>query len=645
MSGGYGGLGNGGGVGGRIGGDPTDNEGWAGSDDDTRGSAPPVASIGGVATAIRADVEVGPPETRAMSSLMAVFSLLAMRQHSYACDESELPTVPGFASEIPPAPSAFSLGSGMTYETNKHHAIGSAARLVRAATVTRETFRRTDGPSSFHLTLRGHTSMVWFVQEVGFRDLRKLADWFAAGPQSPALPIDRIVQRLGAMAIPLLGRELRHEVPWRRAAARDALATLAAQGPALRARVTAALHPITNGAATDEAKVVALGLLSELGEHADVRFADPRAIQVRSAIALASHLETAADVAGAADLLVHQFAAGDLVRLLEVIADTAPNAAHQLATELGVRLDVPGDLRDRIALVVAGIAPRLVAEADGPHRPPVALVHAAVLVDAAARRVVIACRKIAGEPRFRRWAVQIGASGRIEDCLHEDDAGPDDSAAALTARLCAEGYRVASTELAHAHEVVAAAARLTAEATHALPSPYYLGRDLLDLADAHLEARGRADPAPATIARAIELVAAGDHGRAQPLLERGDPANPDAAAALAAVLLAQHRPHAALAALERALAAEPDWPLHHWNLAVALHQLGDASGCYHAFQRFVTTSAAPTGLIADPDQPARLRCAKRMISDLERTARLTGRSLGRRPRPRGARKKRSSVSS
>jgi len=102
MSGGYGGWGNGGGVGGRIGGDP-DNEGWAGSDDDTRGSATPVTSIGGLATAIRADVEVGPPETRAMSSLMAVFSLLAMRQHSYACDEAELPTRAGFASEIPPA--------------------------------------------------------------------------------------------------------------------------------------------------------------------------------------------------------------------------------------------------------------------------------------------------------------------------------------------------------------------------------------------------------------------------------------------------------------------------------------------------------------------------------------------------------------
>ena len=487
--------------------------------------------------------------------------------------------------------------------------------------------------------------MVWFVQEAEFQELRRLADWFSAGPQQPSFHIERIVQRLGAVAIPLLGRELRREAPWRQEAARNALATLSAQGPALRARVTAELQAITNGAATDDAKVIALGLLSELGEPAEVRFADPKAIRVRSAIALASHLETAADLASAADLMMHQFAAGDVVRLLEVMADAAPNAAHRLATELGLRLDVPGDLRDRIALLVAAIAPRLVAEPVAPSQPPGERVEAAVLVDATARRVVIACRNVAGERRCRRWAVLIGASGRIEECVHEDDAGPDGNASSLMAKLCAEGCRVASTELAHAREVVAAAARLTAESTHTLPSPYYLGRDLLDLAGAHLDARGRADPAPAAIARAIELVAAGDHARAQPLLERCDPDNPDAAAALAALLLAQHRPAAALAALERALAAEPDWPLHHWNLAVALHQLGDAPGCYHALQRFIATSAVPTGLIADPDQPTRLGCAARMISDLERTARLSGSSLRRRPPPRGARKKRSSVSS
>jgi tetratricopeptide (TPR) repeat protein len=417
-----------------------------------------------------------------------------------------------------------------------------------------------------------------------------------------------------------------------------------------RARVTAELHAITAGPVADEAKVVALGLLSELGEHADARFADPAAIRMRAAVALAAQLETAADLAGAADLMVHQLEADDIVQMLEVMADAAPLAAHRLAGELMLRLDVAGEVRDRIALVIAAIAPRLAPEpgpisASAAAGPTASLV--AVLVDAAARLVVIASREIARERRWRRWAVLIGASGRIDDCLHEDDADGDGDASSLVDRLCTEGYRVASTDPVRAHEVVAAAARRTAESTQALPSAYYLGRDLLELADAHwsrdILGERHGDPASAALPRAIELVAAGDHARALPLLERCDPDHPDAAAALAAVLLAQDRPAAALIALDRALAAEPDWPLHHWNLAAALHKLGDVRGCYHALRRFVATSAAPSGLSADPDQPARIGCAERMIAELERTARLTGSSLGSRPLRRRGRtaKKRS----
>jgi hypothetical protein len=480
------------------------------------------------------------------------------------------------------------------------------------------------------------------VHEAAFRDLRKLADWFSTSPQRSSPGIERIVKRLGAVAVPLLGRELRSADPGRREAARDALAAIAAQSEGSRARVAGELHAITSGEVPDEAKVVALGLLSELGERADARFTDPTAIRVRSAIALASHLETAADLAGAADLMVHQLEAGDMVPMLEVMAEAAPGAAHRLASELALRLDVPGEDRDRIAILAATLAPGRGPDGVAVELPRREPVQVAVLVDAAARLVVIASRKLAGARRWRRWAVLIGTGGAIEDCLHEDDAGPDGGPEALIDQLCADGYRIASSQLTHAHDVVAAAARRTAESTRALPSPYYLGRDLLELADAHLGAVGRARPGSAALARAIELVAAGDHARALPVLEACDPENPDAAAALAAVHLAQHRPAAALAALDRALAAEPDWPLHHWNLAAALHQLGDRRGCYHALRRFVATSAIPSGLFADPDQPARVGCAERMLAELERTARLTGRSLRRRAR---VRKKRGSASS
>src|SRR5882757_2064538 len=109
--------------------------------------------------------------------------------------------------------------------------------------------------------------MVWSVHQAAFRDLRRLADWFSTSPQRGSPHIERLVTRLGAIAIPLLGRELRSTDPRRREAARDALETLAQPGAPARDRVTAELHAIAQGAVADEAKVVALGLLSELGEH------------------------------------------------------------------------------------------------------------------------------------------------------------------------------------------------------------------------------------------------------------------------------------------------------------------------------------------------------------------------------------------
>jgi len=471
-----------------------------------------------------------------------------------------------------------------------------------------------------------------------FGDLRRLSDWFASSPHRTTSPIERLVQKLGTTAIPLLGRELRSADRRRREAAREALADLAADD-AIRPRVIAELRAITTSElGADETKVCALGLLAELGERGAARFSDPNAIQHRSAVALAKQIGSDSDVASAADLMVRQLDEDDMVQMLQVMVEAAPSAAHRLATELTLRLDLPVEARERIgSTLVAG--DELVAERRRSVRPT----QVAVLVDASARLVVVATKKVIGERRWRRWAVLIGASGRIEDCLHEDDGGDDGDAAPLIANLCADGYRVASTALEHARNVVASAAKLTAtttrpDGTNALASSYYLGRDLLDLADAHLG--DRTGQSSSVLARALEHLADNEVPRAEALLARCDAANPDAAAATAAILLGKNEPAAAIEALERALVIEPDWPLHHWNLAVALHQLGDASACFHALRRFVTTSALPTGLYADPAQPGRVACAERLMADLERTARVTGTSLRRRRRRTTSKKSR-----
>ena len=481
------------------------------------------------------------------------------------------------------------------------------------------------------------------LPETVFGDLRRLADWFSTSPQRASVHIERVVDRLGQTAIPLLGRELRHSDARRREAARTALARLA-RDVLYRARVVGELRAVTEDLAiADEAKVCALGLLSELGERAAARFTDPSAIQQRSAIALAAQLSTDADLANAADLMIHQLDHADIVQMLAVMIDAAPAAAHRLAGELVVRLDLSTEARDQIASVLVGHAP---PTETGRKPPRSRATQVAVLVDASARLVVVASRPvkaaIAGARHYRRWAVLIGSAGTIDDCLHDEDCEGDSDAAPLIASLVADGYRVASTELAHARTVVTAAARLTAltpgaDGESSLTSAYYLGRDLLDLGDAHMGAlasRARR-AATANLARALEYIADGELDRGAQLLAQAD-ADRDAVgehhAALAYVHLSRREPELAVEALERAIAAEPEWPLHHWNLACALRMLGDASGCFWALRRFVATSAAPTGLAADPDQLGRVALAERMMAELERTARVTGTSLRRRRR-------------
>lgn len=466
-----------------------------------------------------------------------------------------------------------------------------------------------------------------------FGDLRKLADWFSTSPQRSSLHIERITRRLGVTAVRLLGRELRSADVRRREAARDCLALLAGgDAPAARERVIEELRAILSDNAHDEIKVCTLGLLSELGEHAEAKFVDPGAMQRRSALALASQLETPSDVANAADMMVRQLDEASIEQMIEALCESAPEAALRLSAELGGRLDLDLCVRERVLALTTSMKSAQIAARRTPRPTQVA-----VLVDASARLVVVASRKLLGERRWRRWAVLVASSGQIEDCLHEEAVprtpnGEDADAAPLIASLVADGYRVASTDLDHARTVVAAAARISATRgdPHGLSSSYYLGRDLLDLADAHLGPRR--DPSTLAVARAVELIADGEHARALALLARASDAvdTSDHAAAIAACAQAQGRHADAVEPLGRAITLEPAWPLHHWNLAAAHHALGDLAGTYHALRRFLATSARPTALHGDPDQASRIAFAESRVVELERIARLTGTPLSRR---------------
>lgn len=333
-----------------------------------------------------------------------------------------------------------------------------------------------------------------------FSDLRELADWLSAAENTPPARIERLTRRLGVTAVALLGRALRSSNPSRRELARTALAYLAIDAnTCARDRVIDEARAAALDASTDDAKLCALGLLAELGEHELVRFADPAAMQRRSALVLAAQLDTPAGVVRAADAMLRRLDGDELAQLMELLVEVAPAAAQRLARELRARRELPAELRARIATT--------------------------------------------------------------------------------------------------------------------------------------------------PLARAVELLASGQPAAARALLARCNAALPDVAGTLAACWLVEGNFAAAVEPLGRAIAADPQWPLHHWNLALALQRLGDAAGCDQALRRFVATSAAPSALAADPDQPARLACAERMLTELARIARLrrvprrrrtTSRQRARQPTPPSA---------
>ncbi|MBA3539347.1 MAG: hypothetical protein H0T79_06935, partial [Deltaproteobacteria bacterium] len=195
-------------------------------------------------------------------------------------------------------------------------------------------------------------------------DLRRLKEWCDSGRGTAVtVAIERLVLRLGQVAVPLLGRELRGHDPKRRDAARGALMIAATSA---RTRVLTELRTIASAGA-DESKVAALGLLAELGERGTAQFTNPPAMQRRSALALAQQLESRSDVASAADLVVRQIRETDIFELLLAMREVAPDPAVWLADELVLRLDLDPAIRTRITELLAD--PSVASRTTAPTSP------------------------------------------------------------------------------------------------------------------------------------------------------------------------------------------------------------------------------------------------------------------------------------
>lgn len=436
----------------------------------------------------------------------------------------------------------------------------------------------------------------------------------------------RSVRSAGRVAIPLLSRELGGECDRRRALARVLLWELVTDH---RDRIVDAMHELLHGGGADGGKAAAIGVLAELGVgETTATFTDPRDVQRRSAAQLAAHLETRADIASAADLLVHELDADDLLNVVEAMADAAPARTTSLVDELSARLDLDGAVRSELRRIVAPLvldAPVSGADRRSPGRPALL----ALLEDAAGHRVVVVSRRAPDRAGWRNFAALIDVDGTLDDCLYEDDSTPEVLDRDVVGTLIDQGYRRAPASVGAARAIVATAARRAAGSARGLPSAYYLGRDLLGLGDTHLANRVRASHLATLHGRAVDLLAAGEHARARPLLEhcsRLAPDDADVAASLGSCLLAAGELDAARAQLELAARLEPTWSLHHWNLAAAHHKAGDLGGCWRALRDYLTRATGASDL-GDAGHTDRLAVAHRFVADFERAAHLAGQRL------------------
>ena len=442
---------------------------------------------------------------------------------------------------------------------------------------------------------------------------------------------------LGPVAVPLLLREVGGADVDRRAWAADLLRTLAGDD-GVRPRVVADLHALAaDDAPADDAKVAALAVLADLGEPVAATFRDPGEVHRRSLADLADLLTCRPDVALAADLLVQQLEGDALLDFVDGLAQTAPRRTRHLVDELLVRTDLDPALRAELLRVAAPLA---LVDPEPLAAPPRRPSQVTILRNAGGRTILIVTRQ------RRCLCLLVDDDGLLAEAMYRDEASPRAIEEELVAPLVADGYEVlrrspdgsrTRAPIADARALLLDAARATVAAGAALPSAYFLGRDLLDLADEHQAPGGYAPDLPTTLlGRAIDLVAAGEPERARPLLERCvelAPADADAASSYGLVLLAAGELDGARAQLERAARLEPAWPLHHWNLAALALRAGALDACDAALRRFLDTAPRLPGAADDPDHQARVALAERFVAERARWVRLEAKPpRARRPR-------------
>jgi tetratricopeptide (TPR) repeat protein len=492
-----------------------------------------------------------------------------------------------------------------------------------------------------------------------FKKLRALADTFTlvgateegrlhAATQRRTL---KLVEDLGATAVPLLCRKLRGEderqASW-------AYFLLARAGQEHERAISAVRALALDASAADAKKALALALLSELGAELPEKIAlkDPRALRDQSVRELIGSLGRPADVARAAVLLLEQVEADTLPEFVAELCDAAGEGAGDLAPLLDELL-LHDDLSSEIMNELRDLRARM------PHARPM---HEASTMpprrtvlhgtDGARQVVLVAHRDRVDRTVMRTVVVRIDGDV-LASMTHEPALPATRGFRKLCDDLAHDGFDLEPATIAEVAPIVARAVRAGRKSGEALPREYFLGRDLLGLYDEHVTSAAADHPrrirarrpsgrerlglslvtgngGARLLERGIELFEGGEAERAQTVLAEYVEQRPDDAEGrswLASCLLelSSGKPtepgrnpmmEEALRHFASAARLEPEDPLRFWNLASAAKRAGKAGVCYLALLTYRRLAA---DLSSEAD---RSRTARQFIRMFERFARL-----------------------
>ncbi len=415
----------------------------------------------------------------------------------------------------------------------------------------------------------------------------------------------RIAAQLGATAVGLCARKLECASEGQAHWAYTLLDAIARDDGA-RPRVVSALRAIAEtSTVTDDRKVLALALLTELGETLPtIHLQDLDGAHEQSMRELARCLVSPATVARAVDLLLTRLDVDELISLLESMSTTDCQRAATILDEVLLRDDISGACRDELRRLRAPLP------AASRARPSSRTKTELLLGDGpSGATIIIAVRRRRGSRPLRKRALccSITEGGVLVDALYGDDFTPRGVDREVIRPLEGDGYVFAEISARRAAELLTEAARTTVQCGHPLPRAYYLGRDIFGLYDEHLLPRSSEHVHAPLLARAIDLMADDDFAEALPLLEKFVGEVPEVADGWANLGLCHLRVGevgGACRHLGRAARLEADNPLHHWNLAAAVHRAGRLGGCYLALGDYVDNCAADPSTSEDQHQVA-----------------------------------------